>query len=124
MASIPLNLRFLGTELYFNDLAEARRFYRDVLNLTIKDEQPDRYTKFASSEGGFLCLEAKGLESYASKDKAVLFFEAEDLATALRMIGHDRIVHSETDANGRPHWAVVHDPEGHNIVLLQAARSA
>ncbi|MBZ5619734.1 MAG: hypothetical protein LAQ69_13570 [Acidobacteriia bacterium] len=50
----------------------------------------------------------------ANSDKAVLFFEVPDLEAAVSAIGQDRLVQSET------HWAVIHDPEGHNVVLLQA----
>jgi hypothetical protein len=34
--------------------------------------------------------------------------------------GKDRIVHSEADSSGRPEWAVIHDPEGHNVLLRQS----
>jgi predicted enzyme related to lactoylglutathione lyase len=117
----PTRLKFVGTELYFDDLPGARQFYRDVLKLDISDEQAGRYAKFAGHGAGFFCLEAKGLESYRSADKAVLFFESEDLSATVSAIGNDRIVHSAVDNQGRPHWAVMHDPEGHNIVLIQAA---
>lgn len=43
----------------------------------------------------------------------MLFFEVPDLAAAIKAIGKNRIVQSEAK------WAVLHDPEGHNILLLQ-----
>jgi len=49
----------------------------------------------------------------SKKDKAVLFFEVHDLRAAVTTIGQDRLVQSESA------WAVVHDPEGHNVLLLQ-----
>jgi hypothetical protein len=49
----------------------------------------------------------------ASEDKAVLFFEVPDLRLAIAAIGQDRLVQSEGT------WAVLHDPEDHNILLLQ-----
>jgi hypothetical protein len=58
-------------------------------------------------------LEQKGSESYPSKDKAVLFFAVPDLDAAKTAIGADRLVQSEAN------WAVLRDPEGHNILLLQ-----
>jgi len=67
------------------------------------------------SGGRFICLERKGAESYPSKDKAVLFFEVPSLTSSIAAIGEERIVHSE------PTWAVLHDPEGHNMLLLQKA---
>ena len=70
-------------------------------------------TEIGSDGGaGFVCLERKGSESYPSKDKAVLFFEVPDLGSAIAAVGQDRVVQSERT------W-VLHDPEGHNILLLQ-----
>ena len=105
-------MRFAGVELYFYDLERARSFYREVLGLTVADEEPEHYTRFDSG-AGFVCLERKGSEQYQSRDKAVLFFEVDDLARARAAIGEDRFVHSA------PGWAVLHDPEGHNVLLLE-----
>ena len=106
------NAHMVGVELYFDDLERAKAFYRDVLGLTITNEEPGHHAQF---DGGtsFLCLERKGVESYPSQDKAVLFLEVPDLAAAIAAIGPERVVLSE------PAWAVLHDPEGHNILLLQ-----
>lgn len=106
--------RFLGVELYFDDLEKAKVFYSETLGLKISDYQPGRLTKFDSG-GGFVALERKGSESYPSRDKAVLFFAVLDLEEAIYAIGKERVVQSE------PTWAVLHDPEGHNILLLQRA---
>ena len=105
-------MKFAGVELYFNDLKRARAFYADTLGLQISDEDENRYAKF-NIGAGFVCLERKGLESYPSQDKAVLFFEVPDLQAAVSAIGEHRFV--ERDAK----WAVLHDPEGHNVLLLQ-----
>jgi len=105
-------LRFAGVELYFNDLDRARTFYREILGLNVADEEPGHYTRFDSG-AGFVCLERKGSEQYSSRDKAVLFFEVEDLAAARAAIGPDRFVHVATG------WAVLHDPEGYNVLLLE-----
>ncbi len=104
-------LRFLGVELYFERLQEARRFYTE-LGLEISDEQSGQYAKFDSGIG-FVCLERKGSEIYRSRDKAVLFFEAADLAAAVKSIGKERFVRVETN------WAVMHGPEGHNLLFLE-----
>jgi predicted enzyme related to lactoylglutathione lyase len=111
-------LQLAGVELYFEDLPRARAFYKDVLGLEIADEAPAQYAKF---DGGasFICVERKGSESYPSQDKAVLFFEVEDLVAALESLGPERIVQSGRSQTGPPTWAVIHDPEGHNILLLQ-----
>jgi catechol 2,3-dioxygenase len=108
----PIGARFTGVELYFSDLKKARAFYADTLGLQISDEGPQRYAKF-SGEAGFVCLERKGSESYPSLDKAVLFFEVSDLQAAIRAIGEQLFVECQEK------WAVLHDPEGHNVLLLQ-----
>jgi catechol 2,3-dioxygenase-like lactoylglutathione lyase family enzyme len=90
----------------------ARSFYTETLGLKVSEEQEGRFTKFDGG-AGFLCLERKGSESYPSRDKAVLFFQVPDLGAAISAIGQDQFVQSQ------PGWAVVHDPEGHNVLLLQ-----
>lgn len=107
-------MRFVGVELYFEDLERARAFYTETLGLNIADEQPGHHAKFDSGNG-FVCLERKGAESYPSRDKAVLFFEVPDLDAAITKIGEHRILQREEQ------WAVLHDPEGHNILLLEKA---
>jgi predicted enzyme related to lactoylglutathione lyase len=109
----PIQARFVGVELYFEDLQKAKEFYEETLGLTISDEQIGHHAKFDSG-GGFVCLERKGAESYPSRDKAVLFFEVVDLQSAAEAIGQERFVQREAD------WAVLHDTEGHNVLLLQS----
>ncbi len=109
-----ISARFVGVELYFEDLERAKQFYVETLGLHVSDEQPGHYAKFGS-ETGFVCLERKGLESYSSSDKAVLFFEVPDLEAAITAVGRSRLVRRESE------WAVLHDPEGHNVLLLQAS---
>jgi predicted enzyme related to lactoylglutathione lyase len=111
--------RFIGFELYFEDLEVARRFYRDTLGLDLSEEMTGRYAKF-DSPAGFLCLERKGSESYPSRDKAVVFLEVADLQSAMAKIGRDRFLQIELQGSGgHPPWAVLHDPEGHNVLLLE-----
>jgi len=107
-----IQARFVGVELYFENLERAKRFYVETLGLEISDEQAGHHARFDAG-ASFVCLERTGAESYPSKDKAVLFFEVPDLEAALRAIGREKVVHSEHS------WAVLHDPEGHNILLLQ-----
>jgi predicted enzyme related to lactoylglutathione lyase len=111
--------RFVGVELYFEDLDAAKRFYSETLSLQVSDERIGHHAKF---DGGaaFVCLERKGAESYPSADKAVLFFEVRDLKAAIAAIGQEKFVRRERI------WAVLRDPEGHNVLLLQAppAKSA
>ena len=109
---MEIDARFAGVELYFNDLKEARAFYSDTLGLQISDEEPQRYAKF-NTGAGFVCLECKGAESYPSQDKAVLFFEVSDLQAAINAIGEQLF------GERQEKWAVLHDPEGHNVLLLQ-----
>src|SRR5579864_7443489 len=110
-----IDTRFVGVELYFEDLDKAKRFYVDTMGLEISDEQPGHHAKFDSG-AGFVCLERKGVESYPSLDKAVLFFEVPDMKSAIAAIGEKQLVQSEST------WAILHDSEGHNIILLQRSR--
>ena len=107
-----ISARLVGVELYFDDLDRAKSFYAGTLGLKVSDEREGRFAQFDGG-AGFLCLERKGSESYPSQDKAVLFFQVPDLSAAIGAFGQERIVQSE------PGWAVLHDPEGHNIPLLQ-----
>jgi predicted enzyme related to lactoylglutathione lyase len=107
-----IRAEFVGVELYFENLETAKKFYIGTLGLEVSDEQVGHHAKFHGG-AGFVCLERKGAESYPSKDKAVLFFEVPNLRSAIAAIGQDRLVQSERT------WAVLHDPEGHNILLLE-----
>lgn len=111
----PIEARFVGVELYFEDLEKAKRFYVDTMGLEISDEQAGHHAKFDSG-AGFVCLERKGVESYPSLDKAVLFFEVPDLKSAIAAIGEEHVVQSDSS------WAILHDPEGHNVILLERSR--
>jgi len=113
-----INARLVGVELYFDDLDRARRFYSQQIGLDVADETPGHHAKF-QTPSAFVCVERKGAEIYPSRDKAVLFLEVADLEGAIKQIGRDKFVHIEAAA-GRPGgWAVLHDPEGHNVLLLQ-----
>ena len=112
--------RMVGVELYFDHLARAKKFYRNILGLTLADETPGHHAQFAAGDA-FLCLERKGAENYPSADKAVVFFEVPDLAAAVKALGRKRILRYEPQSGARrPAWAVLHDPEGHNILLLES----
>ena len=109
--------KFLGVELYFDDLAAASTFYGQELGLPVADEDATRYIRF-TPPGGFVCLERRGSEDYPSRDKAVLFLETPDLEAAADRIGQSRFVRLELDA--QPPWGVLQDPEGHSVLLVQA----
>lgn len=106
-------MRLTGVELYSKDLARSREFYRDTLGLALSED--DHHIMFDAGDT-FLCLEVPGAENYPSQDKAVLFFEVPDLATEADRIGRERFVKLDLDA-AKP-WAVLHDPDGHNVLLL------
>jgi hypothetical protein len=93
-------------------LEKAKAFYLQTLDLHISDEQVGHHGKFDRG-AGFICLECKGAESYHSKDKAVLFFETPCLSEVLA-IGKENLFHAKNN------WAVLHDPEGHSIVIKGA----
>ena len=113
-------LELAGIELYCDDLARARAFYSDVLGLRLAEQDPERFAQFTTG-GAFLCVERKGVEDYPSQEKAVVFLETEDLERAIERIGAARFVRIERDA-ARP-WAVLHDPDGHNVVIVQAGET-
>ena len=111
--------RLVGVELYFGNLESGKCFYRDTLGLRISAEEAGHYAKFAAGDG-FICVERKGTESYASSDKAVVFIEVSDLPATIARIGREKVVQFGPEAEGgRPSWAVLHDPEGYNVLLLQ-----
>jgi len=72
-----IQARFVGVELYSDDLERAKKFYVGTLGLEISDEQVGHHAKFYNG-AGFVRLERKGSEPYPSKDKAVLFFVGRD----------------------------------------------
>jgi catechol 2,3-dioxygenase-like lactoylglutathione lyase family enzyme len=118
----PAKARMVGVELYFDQLPRAKKFYRDVLGLALADETLGHHAQFVAGDV-FLCLERKGAENYPSADKAVVFFEVPDVAAAVRALGRKRILRYERQSGARrPAWAVLHDPEGHNILLLESQR--
>jgi predicted enzyme related to lactoylglutathione lyase len=114
-----INARLVGVELYFDDLVAAKNFYEESLGLDIFSEQPGHHAQFDVGQA-FLCLEKKGVEDYPSRDKAVIFLEVPSVQAAVETIGQKRFVHIERDAEStRTPWAVLHDPEGHNVLLLE-----
>lgn len=116
-------LRLAGVELYFDNLDAAKEFYRDRLGLKLQSEQSGHHAQFDGG-AGFICCERKRAENYPSADKAVLFFEVADLGKAMARIGNERIIRREpTPCGRRPAWAVLHDTEGHNILLLEKKSS-
>jgi len=57
--------------------------------------------------------------SFARQGCAI--FEVPDLRATVELLGRDRILRYEPAAqSGRASWAVLHDTEGHNILLLDA----
>jgi catechol 2,3-dioxygenase-like lactoylglutathione lyase family enzyme len=108
----------LGVELYFDDLSKAQDFYADTLGLTLGDVAANHHARF-DTPTGFVCLERKGVENYPSANKAVLFIGVANLGHAVKAL--ERHIFKYEPAVDRP-WAVLHDPEGHNILLLQADR--
>ena len=113
-----LKARLAGVELYFDDLERAQRFYEETLGLPLTGAEPGHHAQF---DGGatFLCLEAKGAEDYPSRDKAVVFLEVDDVGAAVEKLGRERIVKYVAGSKGGRGWAVLHDPEGHNVLLLE-----
>jgi catechol 2,3-dioxygenase-like lactoylglutathione lyase family enzyme len=108
-----------GFELYFENLEAAKRFYRDTLGLELSSEQAGHHARFGTAP--FLCLERKGAEHYPSRDKAVVFVEVADLTAMVERLGK-LVLQYEQGVGRRPACAVLHDPEGHNVLLIQSSR--
>ncbi len=53
-------LRFIGVELYFDDLETAKQFYRDTLHLEISNEQIGHHAKFGA-DPNFILPGAQGV---------------------------------------------------------------
>jgi catechol 2,3-dioxygenase-like lactoylglutathione lyase family enzyme len=107
-------MRLAGVELYASDLERSRAFYERVLSLKVVQEETGHHVMFATG-GAFLCLEKPGVENYPSQDKAVIFLEVDDLSAFASSLGRDRFVKYQPDSG----WAVLHDPDGYNVLLLQ-----
>ncbi len=117
---MPQSAKLAGVELYFNDLEAAKNFYRDVLGLALDEDDPNHHAKFALGSL-FLYLEAKGMEDYASADKAAVFVEIEDIRGAVDRIDSRHLVGS--DLSSAQPWAAIRDPEGHTVMLLQTSKT-
>jgi predicted enzyme related to lactoylglutathione lyase len=114
-----INARLVGVELYFDDLVAAKNFYEETLGLDIFGQQPGHHAQFNVGQA-FLCLEKKGVEDYPSRDKAVIFLEVPNVQAAVEAIGRQRFVHvGSGDESTQSPWAILHDPEGHNVLLLE-----
>lgn len=113
-----LRARLAGVELYFDDLAAAQRFYQETLGLRLTGAEDGHHAQFDAGSA-FLCVERKGVEDYPSQDKAVVFLEVEDVKAAVEQLGKDRVVKYVPGKASRSGWAVLHDPEGHNVLLLE-----
>jgi predicted enzyme related to lactoylglutathione lyase len=114
------DMRLIGVELYFDDLQQGKEFYSQALGLKLLDEEEGHHARFDAGES-FVCLERKRSESYPSRDKAVVFLEVSNLADAVHWIGEEKIVATKPIGEGRRRpWAALHDPEGYNIVLVEA----
>ena len=109
-------LRFVGFELYFDDLERARRFYTTKLGLGTIEQDPTHHVKLAGGHA-FLCLERKGVENYPSPEKAVVFVEVPDLQAVVAKFDSSEIIGRGLKAE-QP-WAAIRDPEGHTVLLLQ-----
>ena len=103
----------VGVELYFEDLERAKEFYLDTLGPRISDEQP--VTRPSSVLMPRLSAwKQKGPSPIPPAIRPCFSFEVPDPPAAVTAIGQ------HCSARSQPRWAVLHDPEGHNILLLPA----
>lgn len=80
--------RLAGVELYSSDLERSRAFYEQVLSLKVAEDEAGHHVMFDAGEV-FLSLEKPGVENYPSQDKAVIFFEVDDLSASVASIGRN-----------------------------------
>ena len=109
-------VRFAGFELYLDDLERARCFYTMKLGLRTIEQDPTHHVKLAGGDA-FLCLERKGVESYPSAEKAVVFVEVPDLQATVAKFDSSEIL-GRGLKEAQP-WIAIRDPEGHTVLLLQ-----
>jgi len=61
------------------------------------------------------------VEEYLPAIKPCIFLEVADVRSAGERLGKEKVVHFDVgNAHGGSPWAVLHDPEGQNVLLLQA----
>jgi hypothetical protein len=107
--------------LYFDHLDEDKRFCGETLGFDIRDEVPGHFTRLVT-EPAFICLERKGMQPHPSRDKAWIFLEVPNLVEAVNAVGRQQIVEMKPQGEpARQPGAVLHDPGGYNIVLVEAA---
>jgi catechol-2,3-dioxygenase len=109
-------MKLTGVELYFDDLDRARSFYRDTLGLNVIEDDIGHHIKVSTGDA-FLCMERKGVETYPSPEKAVLFFDVPSLRDLADRLDPSIILQRGSRA-GRP-WLAVRDPEGHTVLFLE-----
>jgi len=64
----PVRARFIGVELYFDDLEKAKKFYDETLGLTVSDERTGHHAQFDSG-GALFALSGRGLSPIPPKTK-------------------------------------------------------
>ena len=60
-----IQARFVGVELYFNNLERAKKFYVETMCLEVSDEQVGHHAKFDSGAG--FALSGRGLSRIPRK---------------------------------------------------------
>jgi hypothetical protein len=63
-----IQARFVGVELYFDNLERAKRFYVETIGLEVSDERVGHHARF-NSGAGFVCLERRGLSCTPRKTR-------------------------------------------------------
>jgi catechol 2,3-dioxygenase-like lactoylglutathione lyase family enzyme len=116
-------MRFVNPIPFVRDIARARAFYRDVMQLEIRAD----HGNFLLFEGGFALHEGQSLEwtvwkqnsaspdAYGSRN-LLLYFETDDVGAAFARIAPQvKLIHPvETQAWGQRVFRF-YDPDGHAV---------
>jgi catechol-2,3-dioxygenase len=52
----PVRARFIGVELYFDDLERAKNFYEETLGLAVSDEQTGHHAQLQGSVASSIAI--------------------------------------------------------------------
>jgi len=69
-----IGARFVGVELYFDDLTKAKNFYTKTLRLALTEYSPRHHAKFDAG-AGFICLEKKASKTIHRGTKLFCFLK-------------------------------------------------
>lgn len=112
--------------IFVSDLAEAKRFYRDVLGFPVKSETADRLD-FAHEGCDFIafkCGKNAVIEDYGDAARSVFVFEVDSIEKALTDLRRRGVsfLHEEPAENEFSRYAAFSDPFGNVHEIFEPKR--